>query len=242
MTRQTGIILSRTQYGSDSVILNILTTEGLISVIRKGLSRNKSQVRMIETTVGMMVEYVCSPCSGSGALPYIKEMTLLPTHPVNAPLPPVRAAQKLFMCDITRCSIRGGIDDSPLFFLLEKYLSLLSSSDVRFLCLEYTYKLCAALGFAPRGENTAVASYYDMCEGVFTPSQPSHKYYLTPSYSNLFFSLDRSIDTSPHSYTTDQWEKLWHILMTYYSLHVTDFHIPRSLAYLKEICRLEFFS
>ncbi|MBQ1276118.1 MAG: recombination protein O N-terminal domain-containing protein [Flavobacteriales bacterium] len=242
MIKQTGIILSRTQYGSDSVILNILTTEGLISVIRKGLSRHKSQVRMIETSVGMIVEYVCSPSSGSGALPYIKEMTLLPTHPVNAPLSPLRAAQKLFMCDITRCSIRGSIDDAPLFYLLEEYLSLLSSSDTRFLCLEYTYKLCAALGFAPRGEKTGESSYYDMCEGVFTPYQPSHKYYLTPSYSTLFFSLDRSEDTTSHMYNIGQWEKLWHILMTYYSLHVTDFHIPRSLTYLKEICRLEFFS
>jgi hypothetical protein len=102
--------------------------------------------------------------------------------------------------------------------------------------------LCAALGFAPRGEKTGESSYYDMCEGVFTTRQPSHKYYLTPSYSTLFFSLDRSEDTTSHMYNIGQWEKLWHILMTYYSLHVTDFHIPRSLTYLKEICRLEFFS
>lgn len=239
MIKEIGIILSRTPYGTDSVILNILSASGINSGIRKGVSQNKKNVHPAETQVGAIVEYVLSPHSHSGTIPYIKEMTFLPTHPINVPLFPFRGAQKLFMCDITRVSIRGNIDDAPLYCLLEKYLSSLHDSQCDFLCMSYAYHLCEALGFKVN-DSAQSDMYFDMCEGIFTPTLPSHKYYLTPQNSRLFFSLGKTPEENP-TYTLSQWEKVWHILMTYYSLHVTDFHIPRSLSYLKEISRLEFF-
>ncbi|MBQ8650058.1 MAG: recombination protein O N-terminal domain-containing protein, partial [Flavobacteriales bacterium] len=61
MIKEIGIILSRTPYGTDSVILNILSASGINSGIRKGVSQNKKNVHPAETQVGAIVEYVLSP-------------------------------------------------------------------------------------------------------------------------------------------------------------------------------------
>ena len=240
MNTYTGIIIASTQYQSSGVILTVLTPTGIVNGIFKGLNKKKTQVHACETEIGREISITLYHPTRTETLPYIKEISVDMSCVINTTLPPFRMAQMIYICELTRIVVRGEQNDTPLYSLLRTFLELLHTSTETYLCLRYSYQLCRILGFEPAEENDFSGKYFDMTEGIFVLSQPLHRYFLTQMNAVLFFSLsdNEKILTFENK---EQWEKSWHIMMTYFSLHVADFHIPRSLEYLKQLTVVEHF-
>lgn len=240
MTTCTGIIIASTAYHSSGVILSVLTPTGIVNAIFKGLNRKKTAVHSAEIEVGREITITLYHPSHTEILPFIKEISVDLSSPLNAPLPPFRIAQMIFICELTRTVIRGEQNDSPLYSLLRTFIELLHTSSDVFLCMRFSYHLSRILGFEPSYADDFTGKYFDMREGIFVDRQPPHRFFLTPPNAALFFSLLNNEKEISFSFVND-WEKLWHIIMTYFTLHVADFRIPRSLNYLKQLTIVEYF-
>ncbi|MDD4820122.1 MAG: DNA repair protein RecO C-terminal domain-containing protein [Flavobacteriales bacterium] len=240
MTTATGIIISSTLYQSNGVILSVLTPTGIVNAIYKGINRKKTQIHSAETEIGREITITLYHPTRTEILPFIKEISIDLSSVINTTLSPFRMAQMIFICELTRSVIRGEQNDAPLYTLLRTFIELLHTSSDTFLCMRFSYHLCRILGFEPSVTDDFSGKYFDMVEGVFVHSQPLHKFFLTPMNSVLFFSLTDNEKDIVFSNEKD-WQKLWHIIMTYFSLHVADFRTPRSLEYLKELTIVEHF-
>lgn len=239
MTTTDGIILRRTPYLSSSVILDVLTPSEKIPVILRGVSSGRNSAKMTETQPGNIVNLVLAHARGD-AMHVVREISPDTRHADVSCLPPYRSAQLLFICELTALTVKGRESGSELYdFLYQCILSLCSQAE-KYMCLRYAYQLSRLLGFAPDNAGDCSAGYFDMQSGEFSLQKPLHKYYLTPNNAALFFSLaDVQHDTNISS--EEDYLKLWHILTTYFSLHVEGFHTPRSLEFLQQLTLLEHF-
>ena len=101
-------------------------------------------------------------------------------------------------------------------------------------------QLARLLGFAPGYPEEADRKYFDLRSGIFVAEKPLHNYYLTPAHAAPFFALGDP-EKSPDFAHEKDYLNLWHILMTYFSLHIEGFQRPRSLEFLQQLTRIEYF-
>lgn len=239
MTSTEGIILRRIPYRSSGVVLDILTPTGKTGVLFKGLDKKNSPVRSAETEPGTIADFILYPAKKPDSLSIVKELAVVPgASPVG--LTPLAGAQLMFICELTSRAVRGSQDDQMLYDFLRQCISSLRSGNEKFICMRYSYHLARILGFSPKySPEMEKGCYFDMQDGVFSAVKPMHRYYLTPANARLFFSLAPAEGAGPDFTSEEEYIKLWHILMTYFSLHVADFHIPRSLDFLKQLTLME---
>ena len=100
--------------------------------------------------------------------------------------------------------------------------------------------LARLLGFAPGYPEGTDRKYFDLRSGIFVAEKPLHNYYLTPAHAAPFFALGDP-EKSPDFAHEKDYLNLWHILMTYFSLHIEGFQRPRSLEFLQQLTRIEYF-
>lgn len=155
-------------------------------------------------------------------------------------LSPYRSAQLLFICELTAHTTREQESGPRLYELLYQTIRSLCHQGERFLCLRYTYQLARLLGFAPGYPQGAERKYFDLRSGIFVAEKPLHNYYLTPAHAAPFFALGDP-EKSPDFAHEKDYLNLWHILMTYFSLHIEGFQRPRSLEFLQQLTRIEYF-
>lgn len=235
MNRIEGIVLRRIPYLSKGVILDILTPTEKIAVILPGKNRGLAA----ETQPGNLVSLVVGHPRGS-ALPPVRELVADTAAADISRLSPYRSAQLLFICELTAHTTREQESGSPLYELLYQTIRSLCHQGERFLCLRYTYQLARLLGFAPGYPEGADRKYFDLRSGVFVAEKPLHNYYLTPAHAAPFFALGDP-EKSPDFTHEKDYLNLWHILMTYFSLHIEGFQRPRSLEFLQQLTRIEYF-
>ena len=235
MTQVEGIILRRIPYLSKGVILDILTPNGKIPAIL----REKPRGRNAETQPGNLVSLILGHPRGE-AMPSVREITSDTRAADISRLSPYRSAQLLLVCELTAQTIKGQESGRHLYELLYQTIRSLCADAERFVCMRYTYQLARLLGFAPDNAGDCAQGYFDLQSGEFAPCKPLHNYYLTPAHAAPFFALGDPEKTADFASGKD-YLKLWHILMTYFALHVDGFRPPRSLEFLQQLTLLEYF-
>ena len=231
MNRIEGIVLRRIPYLSKGVILDILTPTEKTAVILPGKNRGLAA----ETQPGNLVSLVVGHPRGS-ALPPVRELVADTAAADISRLSPYRSAQLLFICELTAHTTREQESGPRLYELLYQTIRSLCHQGERFLCLRYTYQLARLLGFAPGYPQGAERKYFDLRSGIFVAEKPLHNYYLTPAHAAPFFALGDP-EKSPDFAHEKDYLNLWHILMTYFSLHIEGFQRPRSLEFLQQLMR-----
>lgn len=232
-----GIILRRVPYLSKNIILDVLTANGKIALIASGAAAGRSA----ETQAGNFARFVVSRTRGQ-AMPRVREMTADVLSVDVSRLSPYRGAQLLVICELTAHTVKGNESGAELYELLFQTIRSLGGEDTeRFVCLRYVYQLARLLGFAPdHADQGAQTGYFDLQSGEFSSDKPLHNYYLSPAFATPFFALGDP-NRSPQFASGRDYRNLWHILMTYFSLHIDGFHPPRSLDFLQQLTFLEFF-
>ena len=239
MTVADGIILRRTPYLSSGIILDVLTPSGKLPVLLRGVKGGKSSSKHSETQVGSFVRLVLHHPHGPEAMHTVKEISADVRSADVSSIGPYRAAQLLFICELTASTVQGRESGGELYEFLYQCIRSLCQGSERHLCMRYSYHLAQLLGFAP-GHPDGQGQYFDLQAGEFLPDRPLHRYYLTPANASLFFSLGDA-SREPVFSDASQYLKLWHIIVTYYSLHIEGFRPPRSLDFLQQLTLMEYF-
>ena len=105
--------------------------------------------------------------------------------------------------------------------------------------ITFLIRLICQLGFHPNTDNPSSYPFFDLQNAEFTPTRPSHNYYLCPNdaqYIPLFMSLNYS---NMHLLKTTHQQRFraLKIITTYYKLHITGFPDIKSLDIVNELLK-----
>jgi DNA repair protein RecO (recombination protein O) len=98
-------------------------------------------------------------------------------------------------------------------------------------------QLSRFLGFFPEGKYAVTTPIFDMQEGKFVGSMPSHSLYMDAHQSNMLNELINAEYGSIHFLKIDknQRKQLLQSLVKFYQLHITSFGEIKSLEILEQI-------
>lgn len=152
---------------------------------------------------------------------------------------PVKNAVVLFLAEILSRLFREP-ESNPLFFdFLCRSIQLfdiLEEGKANF-HLWFLLRLSGFLGFLPNIDSYVENGFFDMQEGVFSASIPTHSHVLYPQEAAFFALLMRMNTQNMHRFRfsrDERWRILEHI-MTYYRLHNAGFPEIRSLEIMHAI-------
>jgi len=146
---------------------------------------------------------------------------------------PLKSSVGLFMMEVLNKSIREEEGNEKMFEFISQKLQALDQlekipSDY---LLKFLIDLSSLLGFFPHGEFSESAAYFDLQEGNFVSEINLHPFTLqSPLSENLSMLIRKRTDEIP----AGNRRKLLDGLLQYYSLHIPNFSLPKSLKVLDE--------
>ncbi|MDQ3046434.1 MAG: DNA repair protein RecO [Bacteroidota bacterium] len=232
-----GIILHTTKYSETSLIAKIYTRDfGLRSCIVSGVRSKRSKNKAAIFQPLAIVDLVIST-SGKGGLQRISEISV--QHPYSTiPYDIIKSSIAIFLNEIIYRSVKEDHPDESLFDFLKTALLILdlkteSTSNFH---IYFMVQMSRYLGFYPQGtchEN----SIFDLREGRFTETFPTHSQSLDPELSNLLYQLI-SVDFEGMSairVNKTQRRQLLQGLIDYYRLHISNLGEIRSKDVLEDV-------
>lgn len=223
------IVLGQTKYSDEVLIINLLTEQfGRRGCLLRQPKKHRRQALFLPL---MPLNIVASE------VPHSDFLRLKETAAENTLLSISSSMTKrsiaLFIAEVIYRSVRDFDHDEPLFtFVWDSVLQLEHDSDENF-HLYFMLYLSAYLGFAPDlGSQTSPTQFFDLINGIFVDSKPTHKYYLDPDEATLFAQLQAN---NQPSFSNNDRRLLLNMLTQYYSLHVPDFAQLNSLDVLKSV-------
>lgn len=236
--RTDGIILHTVNYSESSVIAKIYTREfGLQSYLISGVRGKKSKHRSALLQPLSLVDIIVSN-SGKTGLNRITEISLL--HPYSdIPYDVIKSSIAIFLNEVLYKVLKEEQGDTDLFEFIKNallFLDLRQESCAAF-HIYFMLQLSAYLGFAPQGESDEQHPLFDLVEGRFSSTVPSHSRYLHQQSSRLFCELIKARFEDFHAIpmTRVQRKELLNAIILYYQLHIPGFGDLKSLQVLEEV-------
>lgn len=236
--RTDGIILHTVKYSESSIIAKIYTNEfGLQSYMISGVRAKKSKHKSALLQPLSLVDLIVSN-SGKGGLQRVTEINLLQPF-TDIPYNIIKSSIAIFLNEILYKVLREEHPDPDMFEYLKNALLILdlkreSCSNFH---IYFMIQLSRYLGFAPQEDLEEPSGLFDLMEGRFIQTIPSHSRYLNSINSNLFRAFIQADFENFHHVKTDrlQRKELLQALILYYQLHISSFGEIKSLSILEEI-------
>jgi DNA repair protein RecO (recombination protein O) len=233
-----GIVFRAIKYSNTSIITTIYTEQfGLQTYIVNGARSAKSKKAPLfqPATILDLVVYKRE----NKNIQHIKEIKLEVLYR-RLPLQVVRSSVALFIIETLLKCVQEEETNPALFEFIVETLSFLDECETvpALLPQYFLIELSKHLGFHPQDKFTEATPYFDMREGHFT-SKESNLYSFSSSMSRLFSELkekgrgELNVFQLPHL----QRKELLDALVTFYTLHVTNFKKLKSLDVLEEVFR-----
>lgn len=236
--KTSGIILHATKYSETSLIVQILTLDfGVKSYIVNGVHGKKSKNKINLFQPMGLVDLVVKHNEKSG-LQRISEISV--NYPyTEIPYQIVKSSVVLFLNEIVYKAVKEQHSDENMFEFIKNSLQIL---DLRFdnnanFHIYFMVQLSRYLGFFPEGNYDATYSYFDLQEGKFVRTTPTHVNYLDAHLSELLNGFLGTDYTNLHLITMNKVlrKQLLQALINYYQLHVSSFGDIKSLDVLEEV-------
>ncbi len=228
------LLLRKVSYGETSLVLTLFClNQGLKSFIFKGAKKKRGTLllplALLEITYFERVE---------NQLGQLTHADLL-MHLTDALDDPRKSAVLFFLCDLLNTSIKEEhIQQKELFMFLSAELVELDKAPFE---ANYTLYIMMALtrflGFEPHYESDEPL-YFDLHEGSFTRQGPKRAQMpLTTEEVQWFASsfLKGKDQILGQTLSRNSRQRLIRILLDYYSYHISNFSIPKSLVVLEEV-------
>lgn len=236
--RTDGIILHTVKYSESSIIAKIYTSEfGLQSYMISGVRNKKSKHKSALLQPLSLVDLIVSN-SNKGGLQRITEINLLQPY-TDIPYNVVKSSIAIFLNEILYKVLKEEHADPDMFEYVKNAMLVLdlkqeSCSNFH---VYFMTQLSRYLGFAPQEAMSPQHILFDLREGRFLQTVPSHSHYLTAVNSGLFQEFMHTGFENFHNIKTDrvQRKELLQGLILYYQLHITAFGEIKSLSILEEI-------
>lgn len=236
--RTDGIILHTVKYSESSIIAKIYTSEfGLRSYMISGVRNKRSKHKSALLQPLSLVDLIVSN-SGKGGLQRITEIDLLQPY-TDIPYNVVKSSIIIFLNEVLYKVLKEEHADQDMFEYVKNALLILDlkqESCANF-HIYFMTQLSRYLGFAPQEAASPQHLYFDLREGRFLQSVPSHSHYLNAVNGHLFQEFMHAGFENFHLLKTNrlQRKELLLALILYYQLHISAFGEIRSLSILEEI-------
>ncbi|MDR0994725.1 MAG: DNA repair protein RecO [Tannerella sp.] len=163
-----------------------------------------------------------------------------PSPPLTGiPSDPIKNALALFLSEVLFRTLRLPTPDPPLFhFLAQSVLCLEEAAKgTANFHLAFLLALPRFLGIAPDLGTYAKGCFFDLRNGIFTPTPPLHAHFLDRRESRFFAALSRINYANMALYTFSQAERraILEQILDYYGLHVPGFFPLKSLPVLQAL-------
>ena len=233
-----GIIFRAKKYSETSVIVDVFTeAKGLRSYLISGVRTKKSKVSSSLLQVMSLVDLVVYHRNDK-TLTRIKEIK--PAYVFQSiPFEIHKGAVGLFMAEVARKTISESEENTALFEFLFTQFQFLDETkkSVANIHLHFLTQLTAFLGFSPSEDASQLSPIFDMQEGIFSETIPSHPQYLNEELSTLFSQLLNATLNNCHEIvmTKSTRKQLLESILNFYALHIDNFPTINSHAILEEI-------
>ncbi|HLC83167.1 MAG TPA: DNA repair protein RecO [Bacteroidia bacterium] len=236
--KTSGIILQTTNYSDTSLIAKIYTENfGLQSYMISGVRSKKSKTKASLFQPMTIVEIEVSNSSKSN-LHRISEIAV--QHPYSdIPYNIVKSSIAIFLNEVLFRSLKEQEADEDLYSFIKNSLLILDfkneSCSNFHLC--FLIQISKFFGFYPQGNFSETTSHFDLCDGKFISSVPSHNNYLNPTLS---FLLDKIMSTKFENIQglmmdSGQRKTLLNAFVFFFKFHIPSFGEIKSMAVLEEV-------
>ena len=243
MTHKTKVIVLRTiKYGETSVIPSAYTELfGLQSYIVKGerQSTKKTQSKQIYFQPGAILEMEVYHNELKN-LQFIKEYKWSYLYD-KVLFDVIRNAVAQFMIELFQNAIKQPEANPELFYLLEGSLVQADKSSDTIaanLPLYFILHLATDSGFQVQGNYSTETPVFDLKEGMYIESEPSHPDFVTGFMSEMISKIQHIQfynDLENIKLNRETRRQVLDVLLQYISLHVTGFKELKSLPVLQEV-------
>ena len=232
------IVLHCLAYNDTTNIVHLYTEEyGRMSYLAAKSRSKKSNLKSAFFMPLSLIE-IEADHKGSRNLQRIKEVRSIYNFS-GIPYDPTKNALSLFLAEVLYRSLRETEKNLTLFeylFRSIQYLDLCEKGIANF-HLVFLIKLTRFLGFYPNVEGQAPGWHFDLLNGCFTASRPTHNAWLTPEEASDFAVLMRMNFDNIHAFQFERHQRvdILRQMMNYYRIHLTDFPSIKSLSVLQEL-------
>ena len=237
-----GIVLHSVRYSDTSLVVKIYTeSNGVASFMAKGVRSPKAKLRPALFQPMSMLEIVAYSREKQ-TLHTLKDARLAVPFS-SMPFDIRKSSVALFINELVYRSVREEEPNPALFAFLWQscmHLDAAEGGGAEF-HLRFAMRLMPYLGFQPLGNYSADAPLFNMEEGLFQPTAPSHPHYLDREESSLFATLIRSCETEEDVQATPVFtshagrNRMLDIILAYYRLHLPGIGDLRSHRVLRDV-------
>ena len=248
LVKTEAIVLHSLKYGETRLIVDLFTKEaGRLSCIvplpKTPKSRLKKQyfqpMTLLEVEVDLRQRL---------RLQKMKDARLQSAY-ATIPFSPDKLALSLFVAEFLCHALRSEQQNPSLFTYICDSMQWLDMADKGYANFHLTFlmRMSRFLGFYPnlevRGERievrdlSGIEMFFDLREGQFCTSAPTHRDFLQPDDARRIHTLMRMDFPTMHLYRlshTDR-NRITSVLLHYYRLHIPQFPELKSLAVLQEL-------
>ena len=157
----------------------------------------------------------------------------------SIPFTPVKLSLAMFLSEVMVYATRCEQVNHALFGFVLRSLAWLDASEgeISNFHILFLMKVSSFLGFAPDLSKDNEHQWFDLKEGCFVSSVPSHHFYLSPSDSLHLIQMASLGYQTMHLYTMNRQQRSHciEVILEYYKLHVPNFPELKSLPVLKAL-------
>lgn len=231
------IVLHTLKYGDQKVVVEMFTRSwGRLSFIVTLPKSAKSPFRKQYFQPMTVLEVECD-VRPRVALQKLHDVRLLVPY-TTIPLSPAKLSITLFIAEFLYYALRSEQRNEQLFDYIMDSMQWLDAAPSHYANFHLTFlmRLSRFLGFYPNMETEGVC-FFDLREGLFTSTVPTHQDYLAPAEARMIHLLMRMDYPTMHLFQLSQQDRgrILDVLMRYYKLHLPDFPDLRSLAVLHQL-------
>lgn len=232
------IVLRTVRYGDSRMIVDMLTASvGRVS-FACGLSKTnrgkiKKQLFQPLTLLDIVFDYRTTM-----ELQRIKDVRMARPF-VSIPFDAYKLSIGLFLAEFLVYATKGEQDGNQLEEFTEKSLLWLDNAVDGFANFHLVFMIRVSLfvGFYPNLDGYSDGAWFDLRDGSFTMTCPSHPDYLNPDDSRRILLLTRMNFDNMRLFSMSRVDRnrCLDVIMTYYRLHVANFPVLRSLEVLRKL-------
>jgi DNA repair protein RecO (recombination protein O) len=238
MREMQGIVIRTTRYGENSVIAELLTAEeGSLTVIAGGLrsKRGRAHAALLKTGTPVSVILYFKPGANMHRLKEAHAGYRLQSIPFSI----VKSSVLLFLIDVGRSAFQAYSENERSYQFLMDHISELDqrSEQLGRVPIEFMMNLSQHLGFGPAFDQDENPGYFDLRQGIFTPTLPAHHNVLSEQDAQDFWLLGRHLrhaSTAPDIGRHTR-QRLLDALILFFRLHIEQFKVPKSHEVLAQL-------
>lgn len=233
-----GIVFRVTEYSETSVVAQIFTEEfGLQSYLINGVKKAKAKIKLNMIQPLHLLEMVVyhKPQGGIQRISELRNAILFQSIPYHI----VKSSIAFFLNEVLCKAVRHHYDDKALFNFLFNAIELLDriEQNMTDFHLVFLVQLTRYLGFYPDRTLEGNARYFDLVNGQFADSLPSHALIIHGADLRCFSALLKCRFDSLSDLLISSGERraLIGYLLNYYELHLEGFNSVKSHEILEEV-------